>query len=29
MTKLRKMLKDDPSIQLQNLHGEGFRLVIE
>jgi len=29
MTKLRKMLKEDPTIQLQNLHGEGFRLVIE
>ncbi len=29
MTKLRKMLKEDSSIQLQNLHGEGFRLVIE
>lgn len=29
MTKLRKMLKEDPTIQLQNLHGEGFRLVIQ
>lgn len=29
MTKLRKMLKEDSSIQLQNLHGEGFRLIIE
>jgi len=29
MTKLRKMLKEDPSIQLQNLHGEGFRLIVE
>lgn len=29
MTKLRKMLKEDPRIQLQNLHGEGFRLIVE
>lgn len=29
MTKLRKMLKEDPAIQIQNLHGEGFRLVVE
>ena len=29
MTKLRKMLKEDASIQIQNLHGEGFRLVVE
>lgn len=29
MTKLRKMLKDDPRVQLLNLHGEGFRLSVE
>ena len=29
MTKLRKILKDDPSVQLINLHGEGFRLSVE
>jgi len=29
MTKLRKMLKEDPRVQLLNLHGEGFRLSIE
>ncbi|WP_395785965.1 response regulator transcription factor [Aquirufa sp.] len=29
MTKLRKMLKEDPRVQLVNLHGEGFRLSIE
>ena len=29
MTKLRKMLKEDPRVQLVNLHGEGFRLRIE
>jgi len=28
MTKLRKILKDDPNIQLQNLHGEGFILKV-
>ncbi|MFN3849167.1 MAG: response regulator transcription factor [Spirosomataceae bacterium] len=27
VTKLRKHLKDDPSIQIINLHGEGFKLV--
>ena len=29
MTKLRKMLKEDPRVQLLNLHGEGFRLSVE
>ncbi|RVU25664.1 response regulator transcription factor [Sandaracinomonas limnophila] len=29
MTKLRKMLKEDSRIQIQNLHGEGFRLIVE
>ncbi|MFM6947635.1 MAG: response regulator transcription factor [Aquirufa sp.] len=28
MTKLRKILKDDPEIQLLNLHGEGFILKV-
>lgn len=28
ITKLRKHLKNDPSIQIINLHGEGFRLVV-
>ncbi len=28
MTKLRKILKEDPAIQLQNLHGEGFILKV-
>lgn len=27
ITKLRKFLKSDPSIQIMNLHGEGFKLV--
>jgi len=29
MTKLRKILKDDPFVQLINLHGEGFRLSVD
>lgn len=28
MTKLRKLLKEDPRVQLINLHGEGFRLSV-
>ncbi|MFW6370000.1 MAG: response regulator transcription factor [Bacteroidota bacterium] len=27
ITKLRKYLKDDPSIQILNIHGKGFRLI--
>lgn len=27
ITKLRKFLKSDPSIQILNLHGEGFKLI--
>jgi DNA-binding response OmpR family regulator len=29
MTKLRKILKEDPRVQLINLHGEGFRLSVD
>jgi two-component system OmpR family response regulator len=29
IAKLRKYLKDDPSIEIVNIHGTGFRLVIE
>jgi DNA-binding response OmpR family regulator len=29
MTKLRKLLKEDPRVQLMNLHGEGFRLSVD
>lgn len=29
ITKLRKYLKDDPKIQIMNIHGSGYRLVIE
>ena len=28
LSKLRKHLKDDPRIQLLNLHGEGFKLLV-
>lgn len=29
ITKLRKYLKADPRIQIQNVHGVGFRLIVE
>ena len=28
LTKLRKYLKDDPHVEIKNLHGKGFKLVI-
>lgn len=28
ITKLRKLLKDDPSIEINNVHGKGYRLII-
>jgi DNA-binding response OmpR family regulator len=28
VTKLRKYFKDDPSINIENVHGSGFRLII-
>ncbi|WP_337043285.1 response regulator transcription factor [Emticicia sp. 17c] len=28
ITKLRKHLKDDTSIQIMNMHGEGFKLIV-
>ncbi|CAG5011896.1 Transcriptional regulatory protein WalR [Dyadobacter sp. CECT 9275] len=28
ITKLRKYLKEDPAIQIMNLHGEGFKLMV-
>ena len=28
ITKLRKYLKDDPSVKIQNIHGVGFKLEI-
>ena len=29
ITKLRKYLKDDPNVQIMNIHSSGYRLVIE
>jgi len=29
ITKLRKHLKDDSSLQIMNLHGEGFKLLVD
>ncbi len=29
ITKLRKYLKDDPAIEIENIHGNGFRLYIK
>jgi len=28
MTKLRKVLRDDPDVELQNIHGVGFKLFV-
>jgi len=28
VSRLRKKLKDDPTIQLQNVHGVGYKLVV-
>ena len=28
ITKLRKLLKDDPQIEINNVHGKGYRLII-
>jgi two-component system, OmpR family, response regulator len=28
ITKLRKILKDDPKIQIMNVHGKGFKLIV-
>lgn len=29
IAKLRKYLKDDPDVEIANIHGEGFRLVVD
>ncbi|HMZ95345.1 MAG TPA: winged helix-turn-helix domain-containing protein, partial [Chitinophagales bacterium] len=29
ITKLRKYLSDDPNVEIQNMHGVGFKLVIK
>ena len=28
ITKLRKLLKDDDRIQINNVHGKGYRLIL-
>ncbi|MDR0507172.1 MAG: response regulator transcription factor [Dysgonamonadaceae bacterium] len=28
ITKLRKLLKDDPNIEIMNIHGKGYKLII-
>lgn len=29
ITKIRKLLKDDPNVELQNIHGVGYKLVVK
>ena len=29
ITKLRKHLKDDPDIEINNVHGKGYRLIAQ
>jgi DNA-binding response OmpR family regulator len=29
ITKLRKHLKEDPALEIINVHGKGFKLLIE
>ncbi len=29
IAKLRKMLKEDPSIEIMNIHGKGFKLIVK
>ena len=28
ITKLRKLLKGDPNIEINNVHGRGYRLIV-
>ena len=28
IAKIRKYLSSDPSVEIENIHGEGFRLII-
>lgn len=28
ISKIRKLLKDDPNVELQNIHGVGYRLIV-
>ena len=27
ITKLRKILKDDPSVEIMNVHGKGYKII--
>ena len=29
ITKIRKLFKDDPNVELQNIHGVGYKLVVK
>lgn len=29
ITKIRRLLKDDPNVELQNIHGVGYKLVVK
>ncbi len=29
ITKLRKYLKDDPSVLIVNVHGKGYKLILD
>jgi DNA-binding response OmpR family regulator len=29
INKIRRLLKDDPNVKLQNIHGVGYRLVVK
>jgi two-component system OmpR family response regulator len=29
IAKLRKLLKEDPAIEIMNVHGKGFQLIIK
>lgn len=29
IAKLRKLLKEDPSIEIMNIHGVGFKLIVK
>ena len=28
INKIRKLLQDDPNVELQNIHGVGYKLVV-
>jgi DNA-binding winged helix-turn-helix (wHTH) protein len=28
LSKIRKLLKDDPKVQIITVHGEGFKLIV-